>query len=75
MNYKKLMEKLGSRKFWALLASLVVSVLTMFNCDENTVLQVTSLLTTFGSVVAYIIGESVVDSQRVRKESDNESEK
>lgn len=74
-----LVSKLSSRKFWALLASLVVAIITMFNCDENTAVQVTSLLTTFGSVVAYILGEATVDKEKIKteivKENEVESEK
>lgn len=74
MNFSNLVSKLSSRKFWALTASLVVAVLTMFNCDENTAVQVTSLITTFGSVVAYIVSEASVDKEKVKKENSNESE-
>lgn len=74
MNYKSIVNKLSSRKFWTMLASFVVSVLTLFNYDENTLLQVTSLITTFGTAVAYIIGEAVVDKEKARKEVNNESE-
>ncbi len=79
MSYKKIaksiLKKLNSRKFWTMLASFVVSVLALFNFDENTLLQVTSLITTFGTAVVYIIGESMVDSAGVGKEENNESEK
>lgn len=67
-----LLRKLSSRKFWALLASLVVAVITLFNCDENTAVQVTSLLTTFGAVVAYILGEATVDKEKIKTESTKE---
>ena len=75
MNFTRILNKLSSRKFWALVAALAVSILTMFNCDENTGVQITSLITTFGSVVAYIIGESVIDKEKVKKENSNDPEK
>lgn len=57
-------QKLTSRKFWALIAGVVVAILAFFNCSENVVTQVTALIVAVGSVVTYIAGEATVDSAR-----------
>ncbi len=74
MKLSNLLAKLTSRKFWAMIATIVVSVLTMLNCSEDSMIQVTSLITTFGAAVAYIIGESSVDKSN-KKVDDNEQKK
>ena len=45
INWK---EKLSSRKFWALVAALVLSILIFFNASDNTTTQVGSIITAFG---------------------------
>lgn len=57
----KLFSKLASRKFWALLAGFVGSLLMAFNFAENDIAQVTAVLTAFGSVAVYILAEASVD--------------
>ncbi|AET58778.1 hypothetical protein HPL003_10085 [Paenibacillus terrae HPL-003] len=48
-------RKLSSRKFWALLAALITSLLTAFGANNDTVIQVTGVIGAFGAVVAYIL--------------------
>lgn len=55
-------RKLTSRKFWMALAGLVIGILTLFKMDADTVTQIGGLVITFGSVVAFIIGEGLVDA-------------
>lgn len=61
INWK---EKLSSRKFWVLIAALVLSVLVFFNVGENQIAQITSIITAFGSVAVYIFAEASVDKAR-----------
>lgn len=63
-------RKLTSRKFWMALAGLIIGVLTLFNFDDSTVTQVGGLVITFGSVVAFIIGEGLVDAAAVSTNTD-----
>ncbi|UMY55380.1 MULTISPECIES: hypothetical protein [Paenibacillus] len=56
-------RKLSSRKFWALLAALITSLLTVFGANNDTVIQVTGVIGTFGAVVAYILAEAYVDGK------------
>lgn len=61
MNWK---QKLGSRKFWSLLAALVVSVLAATGAGEETVVKVTGIVAAVGACVVYMIAEAVVDKNR-----------
>lgn len=56
--------KLSSRKFWALLAGFIIPLLAAFNFSENQISQVVSILMSGAAIVAYILGESMVDSAR-----------
>ena len=60
----KLKEKLLSRKFWAGLAGFIAPILVLFKMPENDVTTVTALLTSCGSLIAYIFAETSVDMAR-----------
>ena len=57
-------QKLSSRKFWAALAALIVSLIAFFGADEQVQTQVTGLITAVGSLVVYMLAESWVDASR-----------
>ncbi len=57
-------QKLSSRKFWAAAAGFVSALLVAFRADEGTISQVSAIITAGGVLVAYILGESIVDSSR-----------
>lgn len=57
-------QKLSSRKFWAAVVGFVTALLVAFRANEGTVEQVSAVITAGGVLVAYIIGESVVDANR-----------
>ena len=60
INWK---QKLSSRKFWALVAGLIIATLRMFGLTLSQE-AVESELLALGAIVAYIIGESWVDANR-----------
>ena len=64
INWK---EKLSSRKFWALVAALVLSILVFFNASDNTATQVSSIITAFGSICVYTLAETSVDKKRLEE--------
>lgn len=72
INWK---EKLSSRKFWALIAALVLSVLVFFNVGENQIAQITSIITAFGSVAVYIFAEASIDKARANAQEENIEDK
>ncbi len=59
-------KKLSSRKFWALLAGLATSVLVLAKVPENTIVQVSVVIGTFGSIVCYMLAEAYVDGQAAK---------
>lgn len=64
MNKVNWKQKLSSRKFWAAVAGFVTAVLVASNVESGTVEQITAIVTAGGVLVAYILGESVVDANR-----------
>lgn len=68
INWK---EKLSSRKFWALIAALVLSILVFFNVGENQIAQITSIITAFGSIAVYIFAEASIDKARANAQEEN----
>ncbi|WP_310549941.1 phage holin family protein [Paenibacillus glufosinatiresistens] len=54
-------QKLASRKFWALLAALAVSILGAFGFSEETTLRVTGILSAVGACAAYMFAEALTD--------------
>ena len=67
MNLK---QKFLSRKFWAGLAGFIAPILVLFKLPENEITTVTALLTSCGSLIAYIFAETSVDMVRGNGEND-----
>jgi hypothetical protein len=55
-------SKLTSRKLWMALVGLVSGILLAFKMDEQTVTQISGIIMAGASVVAYIIGEGLIDA-------------
>ena len=60
-------RKLTSRKLWTAVGSFVSLLIVALGYSENTAVQITSLIMAGASVVAYIIGEGLVDSPSLKK--------
>lgn len=74
MNKINWKQKLSSRKFWAAVVGFVTALLVAFNASEGTVEQVSAVITAGGVLIAYIIGESVVDANRDYQDSGADSD-
>ena len=59
INWK---QKLTSRKFWAALASFVAMLVVAFGGGQAQATQITALIMAGATVVAYIVGEGLVDA-------------
>ena len=59
INWKR---KLTSRKFWLAVAGFVGPLMLAFGASEAVASQVTALIMAGAAVVAYIIGEGLVDA-------------
>ena len=55
-------RKLTSRKFWAAIAEFVTMLILAFGGEKETAVQVTALIMAGAAVVAYIIGEGLIDA-------------
>ena len=69
INWK---QKLTSRKFWAAIIGFITAVMTAFHVDNLTIEQVVAMITAVSTLIAYIIGEGLVDSARIHKEDAND---
>lgn len=67
-------QKLSSRKFWAMIAAIVTSILTLVNVGDDTVTKVAAVVTAFGAAIAYIFAEASVDKKRLEEENIYEEE-
>lgn len=71
INWK---QKLTSRKFWAAVIAFITSLLVAFGASDLTIEQVIAVISAGSVMIAYIIGEGLVDAARVEKENKTESE-
>lgn len=62
--------KLTSRKFWSAVVGFIVPLLLAFGISENDITQVTALIMSGGSLIAYILGEGMIDAGRKNDWSD-----
>lgn len=67
-------SKLASRKFWAAVVGFVSAILVACNIDNLTVEQVTAVITAGGVLIAYILGEGMVDAARAKKEGSDDAD-
>lgn len=58
-------RKLTSRKFWVALSQFVTGLIIAFGGTQETAVQVTALIMSGAAVVAFIIGEGLVDAANV----------
>lgn len=65
-------RKLTSRKFWAAVVGFVTPTLLAFGVSDNAVTQVAGIIVAGGTLIAYIIGEGLVDANRTDDETDTE---
>ena len=56
-------RKLTSRKFWMAVIGLVVSIMMLFNVDSEKQERITAVITATATVIAYVIGEGMVDKE------------
>lgn len=66
INWK---QKLTSRKFWAAVITFVTSILVSFGISDLTIEQVIAVISAGSVMIAYIIGEGLVDAAKVKSEN------
>lgn len=60
--------KLTSRKFWMALVGFITPLVIAFGVSEATAAEIAGIIMSGASVVAYIIGEGLVDSNKGKEE-------
>lgn len=63
MTKEDLLRKLGSRKFWSLIAGVATSISVIVGAGEDTTAKIVGLIGAIGSVVVYILAEAYVDAK------------
>lgn len=58
-------RKLSSRKLWLAIAGFVSGLMICFGRSESEATQVSALIMSAASVIAYIVSEGLVDSSNV----------
>lgn len=71
INWK---QKLTSRKFWAAVTGFVTAIMVAFGANDLTIEQVVSVISASAVLIAYIIGEGLVDSARASSQTKGEDE-
>lgn len=62
MTKEDMIRKLTSRKFWAALIGFVTGLLIYLGKTEAEAAQIGALIMSAGSLIAFIIGEGLVDA-------------
>ena len=65
MDWKK---KLTSRKFWMAIANFVTGLIVFISCPDGSPEKITALIMSFGGVIAYIVGEGMIDAASAGKD-------
>lgn len=71
INWKK---KLCSRKFWVALIGFISALLIAFNVDKGSIEQITSIIMSGATLIAYILAEGFVDAKNVTIDIEKEDE-
>ena len=77
MSKDEIIRKLTSRKFWAAIVGFVTGLLIYLGKSEAETDQIGALIMSAASVVAYIVGEGLIDAAREKGDTyiipDNEA--
>jgi|LSQX01.2.fsa_nt_gb uncharacterized membrane protein len=75
INWK---QKLTSRKFWLSIVGFITPLMVAFGVSDSTVAQVTAIIMAGAALIAYTIGEGLIDAAREgnpgRKQSKDKDE-
>ncbi len=69
MNKVNWKQKLTSRKFWAAVIGFITAMMVAFGVNDLTIEQVVAMITAASTLIAYIIGEGMVDAARISAET------
>lgn len=64
-------KKLTSRKFWIAVVGFVVPLLLSFGVAENVATQISGIIMSGATCIAYILGEGLVDAESSANKNNN----
>lgn len=64
MKKEDIIRKLSSRKFWVCICGFVSSFMATLRFGESETALVTSLITSAGCLIAYILSEGYIDANK-----------
>ena len=67
MNKNDMIRKLTSRKFWLAIAAFITELVVAFQGDAETAETVSGMIVAGATVIAYIVGEGLVDAENREK--------
>jgi phage shock protein PspC (stress-responsive transcriptional regulator) len=56
--------KLSSRKFWLAIVGVIGAIGAFLKMDSGTIEQITTLVMSFATLIAYILAEGYIDGKR-----------
>lgn len=71
INWK---QKLTSRKFWAAVIGFVTAILVAVGVKDPTAGQIIAVISAVATLIAYIVGEGMVDAARVETAKDDDND-
>ena len=63
-------EKLTSRKFWAAVVGVIISVMVLYNVDSETQQKTVAIITASATLIAYIVGEGMTDKAHIENKAE-----
>lgn len=66
INWKR---KLSSRKFWAAVSGVVISVMVAFGADAGSQEKVTGVITATGTLAIYMLAEGSTDKAAITQDN------
>ena len=67
-------RKLPSRQFWGAVVGFVTPLRTLLNVSDSTAVQVTALIMSGGTLIAYILGEGITDMAALESKTKEKKE-
>ncbi len=67
MSRENMIRKLTSRKFWLAVAAFATELIIAFKGDAELVETLSGMIMAGATVIAYIIGEGLVDAENIEK--------
>lgn len=61
--WETIKRKLSSRKLWVSIIGFITALLVTCNVPEGSVSQICSIISAFGSLVAYVVAEGYADGR------------